>query len=175
MNDLIVKTTTPFITDHDTYLFKEGSHVRLYEKLGAHLMVVDGQPGVHFAVWAPNARKVSVVGNFNNWQRDLHSLKRRSDSSGIWEGFIPGITKGEIYKYFITSEDLYQVEKQDPFAFYNEVAPHTGSIVWDLDYAWQDSSWMKERHHKNSLEAPFSIYEMHIGSWKGSRKRRIVL
>ena len=155
------------ITDHDTYLFKEGSHFKLYEKLGAHMMVVDGQPGVHFAVWAPNAKKVSVIGNFNQWQRNSHPLKCRLDSSGIWEGFIPGLTKGEIYKYFITSnEGFYQVEKQDPFAFYNEVAPHFGSVVWDLGYEWQDTQWMKDRHHHNSLDAPFSIYEMHIGSWK---------
>ena len=157
----------PLITDHDTYLFKEGSHFKLYEKLGAHMSVVDGQPGVHFAVWAPNAKKVSVIGNFNQWQRNSHPLEHRLDSSGIWEGFIPGLAKGEIYKYFIvSSEGFYQVEKQDPFAFYNEVAPHFGSVVWELDYEWQDTQWMKDRHRHNSLDAPFSIYEMHIGSWK---------
>ena len=167
MNGQIIKTMEPFITDHDAYLFKEGNHFKLYEKLGAHGAVVDGQQGVHFAVWAPNAAKVSVVGNFNKWQRNAHPLKHRLDSSGIWEGFIPGLTKGELYKYFITSSDgLYQVEKQDPFAFYNELSPRTGSIVWDLDYEWQDTQWMKDRHYKNSLDAPFSIYEMHIGSWK---------
>ena len=122
---------------------------------------------MHFAVWAPNAKQVSVVGNFNKWQRNANPLTHRLDSSGIWEGFIPGLTKGEVYKYFINSNDgHYQVEKQDPFAFYNEVAPHFGSIVWDLDYEWQDTQWMKDRHHHNSLDAPFSIYEMHIGSWK---------
>lgn len=166
MNDQMTNALKPFITDHDTYLFKEGSHFRLYEKFGAHLTVVDGQPGVHFAVWAPNAQKVSVVGNFNQWQRNANPLNCRQDSSGIWEGFIPGLAKGELYKYFILSKDFYQVEKQDPFAFYNEVAPHTGSIVWDLGYEWQDVQWMKDRCHNNSLEAPFSIYEMHIGSWK---------
>jgi len=167
MNEQVVKTMTPFITDHDTYLFKEGSHFKLYEKLGAHRAVVDGQQGVHFAVWAPNAKKVSVIGNFNKWQRNSHPLNHRLDSSGVWEVFIPGITKGEVYKYFITSkEGFYQVEKQDPFAFYNEVAPHFGSIVWDLDYQWQDTQWMKARHQNNSLDAPYSIYEMHIGSWK---------
>ena len=167
MSEEIVKTTDPFITEHDTYLFKEGSHFKLYEKFGAHMMVVDGQSGVHFALWAPNAKNVSVVGNFNQWQRNTHPLKQRADSSGIWEGFIPGLTKGEVYKYFIDSSvGSYRVEKQDPFAFYNEVAPHFGSIVWDLDYQWQDAQWMKDRHHNNSLDAPFSIYEMHIGSWK---------
>jgi len=167
MSEEIVKTTDPFITEHDTYLFKEGSHFKLYEKFGAHMMVVDGQSGVHFALWAPNAKNVSVVGNFNQWQRNTHPLKQRADSSGIWEGFIPGLSKGEVYKYFIDSSvGSYRVEKQDPFAFYNEVAPHFGSIVWDLDYQWQDAQWMKDRHHNNSLDAPFSIYEMHIGSWK---------
>ena len=167
MSEEIVKITDSFITEHDTYLFKEGSHFKLYEKFGAHMMVVDGQSGVHFALWAPNAKNVSVVGNFNQWQRNTHPLKQRADSSGIWEGFIPGLSKGEVYKYFIDSSvGSYRVEKQDPFAFYNEVAPHFGSIVWDLDYQWQDAQWMKDRHHNNSLDAPFSIYEMHIGSWK---------
>jgi len=167
MNEQTVKTMDSFITDHDTYLFKEGSHFKLYEKLGARIAVVDGQPGVHFAVWAPNAKKVSVIGNFNQWQRNAHPLKHRLDSSGIWEGFIPGLTKGEIYKYFIVSrEGSYQVEKQDPFALYNEVAPNFGSVVWDLGYEWQDAHWMKDRHRNNNLDAPFSIYEMHIGSWK---------
>jgi len=165
--DLPINPQDAFITDHDAYLFKEGSHFKLYEKLGAHLALVDGRAGVHFAVWAPNARKVSVIGNFNQWDRNAYYLEPRLDSSGIWEGFIPGVNKGEIYKYFITSnEGFYQVEKQDPFAFYNEVAPNFGSIVWDLDYEWQDSSWMKDRHQHNKLDAPFSIYEMHIGSWK---------
>ena len=167
MSKEAVKTMGAFITDHDTYLFKEGSHFKLYEKLGAHLTVVDGQQGVHFALWAPNAKKVSVIGNFNKWQRNAHPLNPRLDSSGIWEGFIPGLAKGEVYKYFITSsEGFYQVEKQDPFAFYNEVAPHFGSIVWELDYEWQDAQWMKDRRRNNALDAPFSIYEMHIGSWK---------
>ncbi len=167
MNELNIKTTDPFIGDQDTYLFKEGNHFKLYDKFGAHLTVLDGQPGVQFAVWAPNAKQVTVIGNFNNWNRHSHPLKLRGDSTGIWEGFIAGLTKGELYKYFILSNhDSYQIEKQDPFAFYNEVAPRFGSIVWDLDYEWQDSRWMKDRHKNNSLDAPISIYEMHIGSWK---------
>ncbi len=166
MNGQAIKTMDSFITDHDTYLFNEGNHFKLYEKLGAHPMLLDGQPGVHFAVWAPNAKNVSVIGNFNNWQRNSHHLKPLN-STGIWEGFIPGLTKGEVYKYFITSNHgFYQVEKQDPFSFYNEVAPNFGSIVWTLDYEWQDAQWMKDRHRHNSLEAPISIYELHIGSWK---------
>ncbi|MBF0571028.1 MAG: 1,4-alpha-glucan branching protein GlgB [Candidatus Omnitrophica bacterium] len=167
MNELAIIKPDPFITDHDTHLFKEGNHFKLYEKLGAHLTVVDGRSGVHFAVWAPNAKKVSVIGNFNNWQRESHPLSLRWNSSGIWEGFIPDLNKGEVYKYFITSGNgHYKVEKQDPFAFYNEVAPHFGSIVWQLDYEWRDTQWMKDRHQNNSLNAPISIYEMHIGSWK---------
>lgn len=157
----------PFITDHDVYLFKEGNHFRLYDKLGAHAIAVDGVQGVHFAVWAPNAKSVSVIGNFNGWDRSRHPLNARWDGAGLWEGFIPNIVKGEIYKYFIVSNcEYYQVEKQDPFAVYNEIAPRTASVVWDLDYQWQDSQWMKERHKRNSLNAPMSVYEMHMGSWK---------
>ncbi len=157
----------PFVTDHDIYLFKEGNHFRLYEKLGAHPIVVDGVAGVHFAVWAPNAKSVSVIGNFNGWDRSRHPLNARWDGAGIWEGFIPNLAKGELYKFFIVSNcEYYQVEKQDPFAIYNEVAPRTASVVWDLDYKWQDTSWMKERHKKNNLNAPMSTYEMHMGSWK---------
>lgn len=157
----------PFITEHDAYLFKEGSHFKLYEKLGAHPLVVDGVKGVHFAVWAPNAKKVSVIGSFNHWNRDAHPLNSRWDSSGIWEGFIPGVNKGDLYKFFIVSNHaFYQVEKQDPFACFNEVAPRTASIVWDLEYQWQDDSWMKRRYQHNDLNAPMSIYEMHLGSWK---------
>ncbi|MBF0511754.1 MAG: 1,4-alpha-glucan branching protein GlgB [Candidatus Omnitrophica bacterium] len=167
MNDTIVKPMVPFISDTDHYLFKEGKHFRLYEKLGARLMTVNGESGVYFAVWAPNAKSVCVVGNFNQWQRNANPLSCSSQGSGIWEGFIPGLAKGEVYKYLITSSvGFYQVEKQDPFASFNEVAPHFGSIVWDLDYQWKDTQWMKERHKKNALDAPFSIYEMHIGSWK---------
>ncbi|MBI4309412.1 MAG: 1,4-alpha-glucan branching protein GlgB [Candidatus Omnitrophica bacterium] len=157
----------PLITDHDVYLFKEGNHFKLHEKFGSHPMVVDGVAGVHFAVWAPNARAVSVIGNFNHWDRQAHPLNCRWDSSGIWEGFVPGLGQGELYKYFIVSnKDFYQVEKQDPFAYFNEEPPRTASIVWDLEYAWGDARWMKERHSRNSLQAPFSIYEMHLGSWR---------
>ncbi|MEI7998289.1 MAG: 1,4-alpha-glucan branching protein GlgB [Candidatus Omnitrophota bacterium] len=167
MSEQMTKTMASFITDHDGYLFKEGNHFKLYEKFGAHQMIVDGQAGVHFAIWAPNAKSVSVIGEFNNWNRTGNPLESRGDESGIWEGFIPELKKGDLYKYFITSKDgFYKVEKQDPFAYYNEVAPQTASIVWDLDYKWQDALWMKDRHLKNDLNAPYSIYEMHIGSWR---------
>jgi len=155
------------LTDHDIYLFKEGNHFKLYEKLGAHPMVVDGVAGVRFGVWAPNARSVSVIGDFNGWDRHAHPLTSRWDSSGVWEGFVPGVVKGGLYKFYIVSNsDFYQVEKQDPFAFFNEVAPKTASVVWDLDYTWGDVQWMTGRHSRNSLAAPMSIYEMHLGSWK---------
>jgi len=160
-------TSASLITDHDIYLFKEGNHFKLYEKLGAHPDTVDGAVGTHFALWAPNAKKVSVIGNFNHWDRNKHPLAPRWDSSGIWEGFIPHVGKGELYKFYIVSNHhYYQVEKQDPFAIFNEVAPKTASIIWDLDYSWEDGAWMKERYKYNSLEAPISIYEMHLGSWK---------
>src|SRR5262249_47855788 len=117
-------------------------------------------------VWAPNAKEVSVIGNFNQWNKHAHPLKARWDSSGLWELFVPGLAKGELYKFFITAQSGYQVEKQDPLAFYVEQAPNFSSIVWDLDYQWKDASWMKKRHEKNSLEAPMSIYEIHLGSWR---------
>jgi 1,4-alpha-glucan branching enzyme len=155
------------LTDHDIYLFKEGNHFKLYEKLGAHAGVVNGVTGTHFAVWAPNAKSVSVIGNFNHWNRNEHLLSCRWDSSGIWEGFIPNVGRGELYKFFIvSSQNYYQVEKQDPFAVFNEQAPNTASITWDLDYTWSDADWMKERHKYNNLNAPMSVYEMHLGSWK---------
>lgn len=154
-------------TDQDSYLFKEGNHFKLYDKLGAHPGVVNGIAGTHFAVWAPNAQSVSVVGDFNHWRNNQHPLLPRWDSSGIWEGFIPHLGKGELYKFHIVSHHHhYQAQKQDPFAFFNEVAPKTASVIWSLDYAWNDSAWMKDRHRYNNLEAPISIYEMHLGSWK---------
>ena len=160
-------TPASLVTDHDVYLFKEGNHFKLYEKLGAHPGTVNGVAGTYFAVWAPNAKNVSVIGNFNHWDRNKHPLAPRWDSSGIWEGFIPNVLKGELYKFYIVSHhNYYQVEKQDPFAIYNEVAPKTASIIWDLDYSWKDSTWMKERYKHNSLESPMSVYEMHLGSWK---------
>ena len=160
-------SSTSQITEHDIYLFKEGNHFKLHEKLGAHLGTVNGVAGTHFAVWAPNAKSVSVIGNFNHWNRNQHPLSARWDSSGIWEGFIPQVGRGELYKFYIISNhNYYQVEKQDPYAIYNEVAPKTASIIWDLEYSWNDAAWMKDRHKSNSLESPMSIYEMHIGSWK---------
>lgn len=150
------------ITDYDIYLFKEGSHCRLYEKLGAHPL----EGSVYFAVWAPNARYVSVVGSFNSWDRGANPLKLREDGSGIWEGFVEKARVGDLYKYFIVSKSGYEAEKADPFGFFFEVSPKTASIVWDLSYQWKDQKWMKERHKKNALDSPWLIYEVHLGSWK---------
>ena len=158
-----------FITGHDIYLFKEGNHHRLYDKLGAHIMTIGEECGVFFALWAPNAENVSVAGDFNGWNKVSHPLKAREDGSGIWEGFIPDITRGDIYKYHIHSRyNNYKVDKGDPFAFYWEQPPKTASVVWNLDYKWHDSEWMGNRHKHNSLNAPISIYEVHIGSWRRS-------
>jgi 1,4-alpha-glucan branching enzyme len=155
------------LTDHDIYLFKEGSHFRLYEKLGSHVMTVEGVQGTYFGVWAPNAEKVSVIGDFNGWNPESNPLSVRWDESGIWEGFIPDIGHGTVYKYHIVSnKGGYQVAKADPFAFRAEMPPKTASIVWDLNHEWKDKAWMKKRGARNALDAPISIYEVHLGSWR---------
>jgi 1,4-alpha-glucan branching enzyme len=154
------------ISDDDLYLFNEGSHYRLHEKLGAHLTSLGGVEGTYFAVWAPNARQVSVIGNFNGWNRSSHQLHPKGQS-GIWEGFIPGIGNGTLYKYYIVSHHRnYRVEKADPFACFSEIPPKTASIVWDLGYKWEDREWMAKRREKNALDTPISIYEVHLGSWR---------
>ncbi len=153
------------LTDDDIYLFNEGSHCRLYEKLGSHLLTKGGVEGTYFAVWAPDAAKVFVMGDFNGWQKSSHPLRLRAES-GIWEGFIPGVGKGSSYKYHINSKyHGYRVDKADPFALYNQVPPKTASIVWDLDYTWGDSEWMAKLGSYNSGESPMAIYEVHLGSW----------
>lgn len=155
-----------FISDFDVYLFKQGAHRKMYEKLGSHTISVDGQEGVRFAVWAPNAEYVSVIGNWNGWNRGSHPLSPRWDESGIWEGFVPGIGKGEVYKYHISSRVKgYKVDKADPYAFRQEAPPKTASVVWEPEYEWGDAGWMKTRRDPNSLSSPLSIYEVHLGSW----------
>jgi len=157
--------SSSLLTPFDLHLFNEGKHVRLFQKFGAHLMEFDGRRGTHFAVWAPNAERVSVVGDFNGWNPDSTPLNPR-DSSGVWEGFVPGLGRGGVYKYHIRSRyHMYRVDKADPYSFYNEVPPRTASIVWDLDYEWSDAEWMRSRHGRNSFESPMSIYEVHLGSW----------
>lgn len=153
------------ITDQDLYLFNEGSHFRLYEKLGSHPGVVRGKKGFYFAVWAPNAKDVSVIGDFNDWNKTTHYLKPRG-SSGIWEGFIPGVSSNTCYKYYIRSNQRsYQVDKTDPFGSYFETPPQTGTKTFHSDYQWADESWMKTRKARSSLDAPLSVYEVHLGSW----------
>ena len=154
-------------SDFDISLFRAGKHFRLYEKFGAHLIEVDGEKGVYFAVWAPSAKSISVIGDFNYWLEGEHPLNVRWDGSGIWEGFIPGVEKGAKYKYKIQSHhnDMV-VEKADPYALSCEHPPNTASIVWDLDYKWKDKKYMSTRKDKNSLDKPFSIYEVHLGSWR---------
>jgi 1,4-alpha-glucan branching enzyme len=159
------------LTEHDIYFFKEGNHTRLYEKFGAHCVRFEGQDGVLFSVWAPNANRVSVIGGFNNWNADAHRMRARSDGSGIWYLFIPGIGQGELYKYHIESQHGdYRADKGDPFATRWEAPPATSSMVWDLSYEWRDQDWMRERHEANNAQAPMSIYEVHLGSWRRVRE-----
>ncbi|RWU08341.1 1,4-alpha-glucan branching protein GlgB [Pedobacter chitinilyticus] len=154
------------LTDFDVSLFLLGKHFKLYEKMGAHLCTVNGVDGVYFAVWAPNAQKVYVMANFNGWNRESHLLFNRWDESGIWEGFIPHLKKGEVYKYFVKGFDGSEVEKSDPYALHAEHPPRKASIVWDTDYAWKDKAWMNKREKKNALDQPISVYEVHLGSWQ---------
>ncbi len=156
-----------FITDYDIYLFKQGNNYNLYNKFGSHLVELNGVKGTHFAVWAPNAEYVSVIGDFNHWNKELHPLSARWDESGIWEGFIPNLEENTLYKYNIVSRvNNYKVEKGDPFAFKWETPPKTASIVKDLTYEWNDEEWLKKRKKNNALDSPMSTYELHIGSWK---------
>ncbi len=153
------------LRDEDLYLFNEGNHTRVYEKLGSHPATVGSQEGTNFAVWAPNAREVFVMGDFNQWSKSTHPMHARGNS-GIWECFIPGIGPGALYKYHIYSHHHgHRTDKADPFAFAQEKPPRTGSCVWDLAYTWGDERWMRDRHQRNSLQAPISIYEVHLGSW----------
>jgi len=153
------------LTDDDLYLFNEGSWLRAYEKLGAHPVQLGDETGVYFAVWAPNAREVSVIGDFNGWKPGVHPLAPRGNS-GIWEGFLPGIGVGARYKYHIVSHyNNYRVDKADPYGVFHETPPRTASIVWDLSYEWHDQQWMAQRRQRNALDAPMLIYEVHLGSW----------
>ena len=162
-------TRQSLLTDFDLYLFNEGTHVRLYEKLGAHVTTIDGIAGVMFAVWAPNADNVSVIGDFNRWDPKATPLRPRA-SSGIWEGFVPGLGQGTIYKYSIKPRFSSQrIEKSDPIGFAAELRPNTASIVWDLSrYEWGDQPWIRRRGEAQAFDAPISIYEVHLGSWKRS-------
>lgn len=154
------------LSDWDYHLFNEGSHQKLWEKLGAHRFTRNGVAGTIFSVWAPNAASVSVIGDWNEWANGVNPLEARG-ASGIWEGFVPGVQKGMKYKFHIASRhDAYQVDKADPMGIFHQQSPQTASIVWDLEYEWNDGDWMRNRAARNGLSAPMSIYEVHVGSWQ---------
>ena len=163
---MVTQQAVSLLSDDDLYLFNEGSHFRLYEKLGAHIVTEGKTTGTYFAVWAPDAEQVFVMGDFNRWNKRRHRLYPKGQS-GIWEGFFPRIGRGTLYKYHIISRfNGYRVDKADPFSIFNEIPPKTASIVWDLDYTWSDQEWMATRHQRNGLDKPISIYEVHLGSWR---------
>ena len=158
--------SAPFLTNYDLHLFAEGKHYRSYERLGAHLGHVDGVSGTHFAIWAPNARRVSVIGDFNGWDPETNPMQVRSEV-GVWECFVPGIGHGALYKYHILSNHGdYRGDKADPYGFAAEIRPQTASKVWDLSgFEWHDAEWMAQRAGRNAHDAPILIYEVHLGSW----------
>jgi 1,4-alpha-glucan branching enzyme len=162
----VTKTTRlTRLTADDLHLYNEGTLQRVYDKLGAHPCTMNGVAGTYFAVWAPNAREVSVVGDWNGWDARTQPLSAR-ESSGIWEGFLPHVKQGDHYKYHIKSHHAgYEVNKADPVGFHHETPPRTASIVWPLDYEWNDGDWMRKRHQRNGLSSPISIYEVHLASW----------
>ena len=154
------------LTDEDLHWFNEGTHLYPWKKLGAHVIQRGSTTGTYFAVWAPNARQVSVIGNFNDWNKNQHRLTPRGQS-GIWEGFIPRVSRGEVYKFHLLARDSdFRADKSDPYGIFHQVPPQTASVIWDLDYQWGDSQWMTEHKAKNGLQSPQSIYEVHLGSWR---------
>ena len=158
--------TYPIWTEYDLYLFHQGSHDQLWDKMGSHPAVYDGVEGVAFSVWAPNARRIAVIGEFNDWNPDAHLMERLTDE-GVWQCFVGGAKVGQSYKYHLVSQvDDYWVEKSDPYGFWMETRPGTASRVADLSYDWSDEGWLEGRAAKNGFDAPMSIYEMHLGSWK---------
>src|SRR5579864_2418151 len=167
--------TSSIFSDFDLYLFGQGKHYRIYEKMGAHPRTVNSVEGVNFAVWAPNARAVSVIGNFNGWRHDANPMHLRHIDLGVWECFIPGFRIGELYKYAIYSKyNNYVVEKADPYGFAAELRPKTATIVTDIHrHAWEDGDWMEQRGERQQLDAPLSIYEVHLGSWKHKPERHV--
>ncbi len=157
-------------TDEDVHNFQNGTHYSLYTLFGNKQLEVSGTKGTYFAVWAPNATSVYVKGNFNDWNNETHLLKVRQDSSGIWEGFVPGIHQGEVYKYHIHGYKGVKLDKGDPFANYWELRPLTASITWQTNYAWKDAKWIEQRKIKNRTDQPYSIYEVHLASWMRPHK-----
>ncbi len=165
-----VRYGVSLFTEYDIFLFRQGTHANLWEKLGSHEMIFQEEPGVLFSLWAPGADKVFVTGDFNFWNKESHALQKREDSSGIWEGFIPSVKSGSLYKYVIQRGNYVQ-EKADPFARRTEIPPRTASVVWNPLYSWKDEEWMRSRWQKNSIRNPMSVYEVHLGSWKRSEGR----
>ncbi|GAC1567475.1 MAG: 1,4-alpha-glucan branching enzyme [Ktedonobacteraceae bacterium] len=165
---MIEQDIPSILSDYDLYLFGQGKHYQIYEKMGAHLRTVNGVSGVNFAVWAPNALNVSVIGDFNGWNRGANPMHRRHNDLGVWECFVPGLQAGALYKFAIYSRyNNYAVDKTDPYGFAAELRPKTASIVTDIHhYAWQDTEWMESRGERQKLDSPISIYEVHLGSWK---------
>jgi 1,4-alpha-glucan branching enzyme len=165
---IVAQAVPSIFSDDDLYLFGQGKEYRIYEKMGAHPRTVNGVRGVNFAVWAPNAQSISVIGDFNNWNRSAHPMHRRHNDLGVWESFIPGLETGALYKYAIYSRsNNYAVDKSDPYGFAMELRPQTASIVADIhQHKWQDDSWMQERPQHQQLSSPISIYEVHLGSWR---------
>jgi len=161
-----MKGHSVFLTDFDLHLFMEGTHYRTWERLGAHPAEVEGAAGTRFAVWAPNAERVSIIGDFNGWNDTADPMVNRGDS-GIWEGFVPGIGQGALYKYAITSKlEGHRAEKTDPYGFASEIRPMTASMVWELHgYEWEDGDWMRSRAQRQALDTPVCVYEVHMGSW----------
>ncbi|NTV28841.1 MAG: 1,4-alpha-glucan branching protein GlgB [Candidatus Omnitrophica bacterium] len=157
-----------YLTDYDVYLLRQGKFFKMYDKLGSHIVEQHGVLGVLFAVWAPNADSVSVIGDFNGWQHNATPLKARWDGSGIWEGFVPNIGHGMAYKYSIVTRHGNRLEKADPMGRHSEVPPKSASIVWDINYGWNDADWMSRRRERNALDKPMSVYEVHLGSWMRS-------
>ena len=157
----------PVLSDFDLYLMAEGTHHNQYERLGAHEMTVEGIDGVVFAVWAPNAIRMSVIGDFNQWDGRRHMMRVRG-STGFWEIFVPGLREGTVYKFEVKSRYKgFLEQKADPYAFFSEVRPKSASVVWNLNkYRWSDGEWMQMRREKNLFESPLSIYEVHLGSWR---------
>ena len=157
-------------TDEDVHNFQNGTHYSLYTLFGNKQLEVSGTKGTYFAVWAPNATAVYVKGNFNDWNNETHLLKVRQDSSGIWEGFVPAIHQGEVYKYHIHGYKGVKLDKGDPFANYWELRPLTASITWQTNYAWKDAKWIEQRKIKNRTDQPYSVYEVHLASWMRPNK-----
>ncbi|MGB8347802.1 MAG: alpha-amylase family glycosyl hydrolase, partial [Ktedonobacteraceae bacterium] len=168
-NTVMIAPNVPSVfSEYDLYLFGQGKDNRIYEKMGAHPRVVSGVSGVHFAVWAPNALSVSVIGDFNEWIRAANPMHLRHEELGVWECFVPGMQVGQTYKYAIYSRhNNYKVDKSDPYGFAFELRPQTASIVADIHaHEWGDGAWMQERSQRDHLKAPIAIYEVHPGSWR---------